>query len=845
MSLGFSQKFSVDAGKNFEMTCLDKAMLDAYIINWNSVYTNNQGFISLYFTDDQVGYATGGGPYGSVIAKTLDGGQNWIELQSPDEFIRLYDISFINKDTGIIVGGFEWVDSRIIRTVNGGLTWQEITSPVYSRLNAVEFVNETTAYAAGINSSVIKTTDGGNTWYTIPAPNGTYVDIEVLDENTILFLDKHGGFVFTNDGGQTFTKTATGITFYLNDIAVGRNGIFIAGDCGLLIYSENFFQTYEAKETGIVANLNNIIFKTETEGFIAASGGMILHTEDGGRIWKREKTGYNGSILGLAINNEGHVYAAGAEQVLMNNGTLFQYHPLPDTLIFRWYPVEGLSNPNDLTPIASPQYPIKYTLTVSDTNGNIASDTLMVDVVKPYVFAGADTMIRKNDSIRLFGVVQCARLSSVTTHSHITHEATHFINQDTGFMTGMNYSASAIIKTTDGGKSWSNRIKNLYLNLKDITFVNDTVGFVVGANGTILKTTDCGESWFHLNSGTTKVLNSVHFVDENLGFVAGNEHCLLKTTDGGLSWFNTYIPSWADIIKVYFVNENQGYATAVFNMEAAYLETSDGGNTWHKITIPGLITTFTDIYFVDEQNGYMLGGDLSPMVIMKTTDGGTTWNYYLFGSHGYTTFTSIFFTDAFTGYASNVIGEVYKTYNGGLKWYRLFSTGFGINDIFFTDKHHGIFVGDFGMYAVVEENPDLKIEWVPNNGLANSNNIFTLAMPDVETIFTLKASVEGGCVLSDHVSIKLSDAEVINERKQTDNILIYPNPSSGNVIINFEKFTLPMTFEVFSLQGEKILNYGLSPLQKELNINNLHKEVYVIRVSGNGQFSYAKLIINE
>ena len=61
-------------------------------------------------------------------------------------------MDFIDAATGYIVGA-----AGVIRkTVNGGLTWSQQTSPTTEELRSVCFVNSTLGYAAGANGTIIK-----------------------------------------------------------------------------------------------------------------------------------------------------------------------------------------------------------------------------------------------------------------------------------------------------------------------------------------------------------------------------------------------------------------------------------------------------------------------------------------------------------------------------------------------------------------------------------------------------------------------------------------------------------------------------------------------------------------
>jgi photosystem II stability/assembly factor-like uncharacterized protein len=72
--------------------------------------------------------------------------------------------------------------------------------------------------------------------------------------------------------------------------------------------------------------------------------------------------------------------------------------------------------------------------------------------------------------------------------------------------------------------------------LNSVKFISSTVGWTVGAYGTILYTTNGGTTWTSKSSGTTEDLMAISFVDANNGWIVGWEGTILKTTDGGSTW---------------------------------------------------------------------------------------------------------------------------------------------------------------------------------------------------------------------------------------------------------------------------------------------------------------------
>ena len=62
------------------------------------------------------------------------------------------------------------------------------------------------------------------------------------------------------------------------------------------------------------------------------------------------------------------------------------------------------------------------------------------------------------------------------------------------------------------------------------------MGWAVGEHGTIISTIDGGQSWNYQSSMTRDPINIVTFIDENIGYVAGAWGTILKTTNGGITF---------------------------------------------------------------------------------------------------------------------------------------------------------------------------------------------------------------------------------------------------------------------------------------------------------------------
>lgn len=78
---------------------------------------------------------------------------------------------------------------------------------------------------------------------------------------------------------------------------------------------------------------------------------------------------------------------------------------------------------------------------------------------------------------------------------------------------------------------------------------------------------------------------------------------------------------------------------------------------------------------------------------------------------------------------------------------------------------------------------------------------------------------------------------------QNDNFSIYPNPSNGNVKINFENSNEKHTVQIYSLIGQKIFEKDFD-YTNTASLNNLNKGIYLIKVSTDSTTETKKLIVN-
>lgn len=265
----------------------------------------------------------------------------------------------------------------------------------------------------------------------------------------------------------------------------------------------------------------------------------------------------------------------------------------------------------------------------------------------------------------------------------------YFTDKNTGY--AIDY--YGILKTIDGGTTWlrifSSKSTTEYnpidYRYNAIFFVNSTIGYCVGGfyseespimlpQGTILKTTDGGTTWTEQSNGVSLGLLSVYFIDENNGYAAGDGGEIYKTINGGADWTSANVGfTWSELgvsllNSIFFIGEI-GY---VVGSGGKIYKTNNGGRDWIE-QVSGTTNNLNSVYFTDINVGYIVGGKYAygygipgPLnaTILKTSDGGITWEAQASGTN-YPLY-SVCFTDVNTGYAVGSNGIIIKTTTGGI-----------------------------------------------------------------------------------------------------------------------------------------------------------------------------------
>jgi len=188
------------------------------------------------------GFCTGGL---SHTWRTEDYGETWEALRGGCGEGNFNSCCFVDENTGWFVGTPSNVGTgySIMRTTDGGETFEEQTNPTDIMLRSVCFVDNQKGLAVGSNGTIIYTSDGGANWEVSP------------------------------DGGYTSW----------NSVSLTETGKAWAVDTrGGIAYSSDWGHTWESQESGTANSLMDLSFIGDSEGWIVGFDGIILHTTNGG-----------------------------------------------------------------------------------------------------------------------------------------------------------------------------------------------------------------------------------------------------------------------------------------------------------------------------------------------------------------------------------------------------------------------------------------------------------------------------------------------------------------------------------------------------------------------------------
>lgn len=81
------------------------------------------------------------------------------------------------------------------------------------------------------------------------------------------------------------------------------------------------------------------------------------------------------------------------------------------------------------------------------------------------------------------------------------------------------------------------------------------------------------------------------------------------------------------------------------------------------------------------------------------------------------------------------------------------------------------------------------------------------------------------------------------EISDSDEIIVYPNPSDGNFYVGFDDLDTAYSIEIISFAGQKVFE-KLNTTDSAISVNHLAKGIYIIKIQKGSKIIYNKIVIN-
>jgi hypothetical protein len=151
-------------------------------------------------------------------------------------------------------------------------------------------------------------------------------------------------------------------------------------------------------------------------------------------------------------------------------------------------------------------------------------------------------------------------------------------------------------------RTWNFQDSGTNIELLDLFFYDNLIGWAVGYHGIVLSTVDGGESWITQDSGITGNLTSVHFINTQTGWTVGEGGLVLKTMT--VARPGIMLKGLCSIVVISMYGGcRQGMVAGV---NGTILTTSDGGENWVSQN-SGTDYIIKSISFLNSRQGFAVG----------------------------------------------------------------------------------------------------------------------------------------------------------------------------------------------------------------------------------------------
>lgn len=602
-----------------------------------------------------------------------------------------------NADVQSVIAGIQASPAQMTSAVGATTSGQ----PYGAGLQIVQFTSENVGFLAG-RGIILKTTNGGQYFQTAYRANIDFTGLAASPaskQTIVAWADR--AIVRSTDGGAKWTRESlppTGADIQQVDFPTSSEGFAITGNVdGGTLWRTSDGGAHWNKVPTPAGGVQSASFGSASTGWIGLANGDIDRSGDGGAHWStvfHPGGPYPGRPLVQAVSNQ----AAWALMIGGSGMSQTSYSVFRTTDGVTWKPVQGVSTagagpaPDGAT--KAPKGPGSSAGPMVALNANQA---VVTGVCEACGMGSGQVSSTDNggSSWNTYPTVQNG-MSMPTSVS--------FVSLSNGWMLDNTVGGGAfLLRTTDGGQTWREVYPMVHPHpIEGVSFLNANVGYGLGVPGNasaVLKSTNGGQTWWQVgslpaNSSSTPVTlgnSPISFISETRGYAIGADGTVYQTANGGQSW-TVLLPAkqqnpYDSIVFLpggqYGVVNSYGQNTEV---------TVDGGRTWHAVNVPSnsnnpaqtqlyltalarlpIAPTIKTLIQAESAGWFDVANAQVAVVpgqnersIFITTNGGIRWHIIDFGH--YLNASTIDFVNSQDGWMITVFGSLLRTTNGGQTW---------------------------------------------------------------------------------------------------------------------------------------------------------------------------------
>ncbi len=192
---------------------------------------------------------------------------------------NLFGVDFVSPSIGYVTG----YAGSLLRTRDGGLTWEWSHVGEDELFRRVSFVDEKQGWIAGHRGTILHTDNGGDSWKVQHRLPGVYLrDTAFADSDHGWAVGHDATILSTDDGGASWhPQVLTGYKGrdlpHLHGIsAISAQSAILVGEFGVVAITNNGGSTWIVQETGIDETLLEVVHSNEVEAIAAGLDGMLL-----------------------------------------------------------------------------------------------------------------------------------------------------------------------------------------------------------------------------------------------------------------------------------------------------------------------------------------------------------------------------------------------------------------------------------------------------------------------------------------------------------------------------------------------------------------------------------------